>query len=145
MPMVTISGWTRSRTVSAPFKAPISVPISSTAATTGTTRAGSPSIRPEVSIAATVTMPSIDRSMPPVRMTRVWPRLTKPSPAACSNTLVKLRSVPKRSLKAAPIATSATSRPTTIGSAGLIRRIAWTAALTPRPRAGSPDAPWRAP
>jgi hypothetical protein len=47
------------------------VPITSTAATTGTTRAGSPSIRPEVSMAAMVTMPSIERSMPPVRMTNV--------------------------------------------------------------------------
>ena len=114
MPSVTISGWMRSVTTSRPFSAPMAVLPASARMTATAMRSGRHSRKFAKNTVVELTSVPSERSMPPVRITMVCPRLTTPSTAICCARLEKLRTDRKRSEMMPPVTRRITMRAITI-------------------------------
>ncbi len=100
-PSVMMSGCTRKRR----DRKPLSAPIDAVRPTTSTTTNGSVMPAPKASAAtmlATPTRNGIDRSMPPITMTRLWPTEAMPTKEASTRMARTLRSLAKPSISTAP-------------------------------------------
>ena len=113
-PKVMISGCTSKRRERNPLRAPM-LAVRPTVRMMTTTE-GSPSSKASAATTlATPTRKGMDRSMPPMTMTSVWPTEASPTKEASTSTARTVRTLAKPSMRNAPITNRA--RPSTRGMA----------------------------
>ena len=78
MASVMTIGEMRNFTMPKPFRKPVTNPTLIAAAAAGATLASCPSQKPVKTTAEAVSTQAIDKSMPPVSMTMVWPMAARP-------------------------------------------------------------------
>ena len=94
-PSVTMKGGSRSSAISAPLTTPKPRPVSTAAGSHSAPSSGSFEIvRPAIADAARIE--PTERSMPPVRMTKVMPAASTVLTAACCSTMPRFCPVKKR-------------------------------------------------
>ncbi len=94
-PSVTMKGGRRKSAIKAPFMTPKTRPVSTAAGSQSSPRSGSfETISP--AIAAAARMEPTERSMPPVRITKVMPAASTVLTAACCSTMPRFWPVKKR-------------------------------------------------